>query len=117
MFFLVTKEFSFDAAHRLDNYHGKCENLHGHTWKIRITVKAPLKDTGIAFDFIDLKDIVTDRVIKKLDHTLLNDKIAQPSAEHIALWIQQQLTDIPLYEIVVWETATSFITLKVEGHI
>jgi len=112
---LVTKEFEFDAAHRLINYRGKCENLHGHRWKVQVTLKAPLQKDGIAFDFVELKKIVEEKVIKKLDHTYLNDLLPQPSTENIALWIWERLKEeLPLYEVKVWESPTSFVTYRGE---
>jgi len=111
---LVTKEFEFDAAHNLVNYEGRCENLHGHRWKVQVTVKAPVGDDGIAFDFVKLKEIVEEKVIKKLDHVYLNELLSQPSTENIALWIWQRLKDLPLYEVKVWESPTNFVTYKGE---
>jgi len=110
----VTKEFEFDAAHQLVNYDGKCENLHGHRWKVQVTVQAPLKKNGIAFDFTKLKEIVEERVIKKLDHAYLNDFFAQPSTENIAIWVWNNLKELPLYEVKVWESPTSWVTYRGE---
>lgn len=112
---LITKEFTFDSAHFLPNYNGKCERLHGHTYKTHVTIKAPVnKETGLAFDFVELKKIVKEHVIEKLDHYLLNDIIPISSAENIAIWIWDELAkqDLPLYEIKVWETPTSFCTYR-----
>ncbi len=113
----VTKEFKFDAAHFLTDYHGKCEKLHGHTYKLHVTVKGDVKEDGMVMDFVELKKIVNERVISKLDHSLLNDTIDNPSAENIAIWIWNRLKDISgakLYEIKVWETDTSFVTYRAE---
>lgn len=110
---LVSKDFTFDSAHNLPRYHGKCEHLHGHTFKIRVTVKAPLDTwSGMAFDFMALKKVVSERVVNVLDHTYLNEIIPNPSAEYIAIWIWRNLADLPMYEIKVWETPTSFITYQ-----
>jgi 6-pyruvoyltetrahydropterin/6-carboxytetrahydropterin synthase len=108
---LVTREFTFDAAHNLPRYHGKCEFLHGHTFKIQVTVRAPLDPwSGMSFDFHDLKGVVKSRVVDVLDHSYLNELIPNPSAECIALWAWQQLEDLPLHEIKIWETPTSHVT-------
>ena len=112
---LVTKEFKFDAAHFLTNYHGKCEKVHGHTYKLHVTVEGDVKSDGMVMDFAELKKIVNERVIDKLDHTSLNDTIENPSAENIAIWIWNELKDISeakLYEVKVWETETSFVTYR-----
>lgn len=113
---LISKEFDFDAAHRIVGYQGKCENLHGHRWKIRITLKAPVGESGIAFDFVKLKQIVQKKIISKLDHSYLNKIIRQPSSENIAIWIWNKLKGLPLEEIIVWESETSFVTYKGEDR-
>ncbi len=105
---------SFAAAHRLDNYQGKCEALHGHNWKVEVTVKAEhLNDIGIAIDFKDLKAI-TNRILDGLDHTCLNDIYPfteiNPSSENIAKYLyeelEKQLTDFPVTveKTSVWES-------------
>ncbi len=110
---LVTKEFTFDAAHQLPNYNGKCERLHGHTWRMQVTLKARInpKD-GIAFDFVELKKVVKERVLEKLDHSFVNDYLEHPSAENLCLFVARELHDLPLYEVKCWETATSYATYR-----
>lgn len=108
---LVTREFSFDAAHNLPRYEGKCERLHGHSYRLRVTVQAPLDAwSGLCFDFHDIKKTVNERVVKVLDHQYLNEFLPNPSAEHLAVWSWERLKDLPLHEIQVWETPTSFVT-------
>jgi 6-pyruvoyltetrahydropterin/6-carboxytetrahydropterin synthase len=110
---LVTKEFVFDAAHQLPDYDGKCERLHGHTWKLHVTVRSPVDPrSGIAFDFVMLKKIVMERVIDVLDHSFVNDFLEHPSAENICLFVWEKCRDLPLYEVKVWETPTSFATYR-----
>lgn len=110
---LVTKVFSFDGAHKLLNYNGKCENLHGHTWTIHVTVDAKVDESGIAFDFAELKKIVEDNVLDVLDHSYINEVIEHPSAENIALWMWGRLEEsIPIFEVKVFETPTSFVTYR-----
>ena len=84
---LLSKDFTFDAAHNLVNYHGKCERLHGHTYRLRVVVEGTPDAEGMIIDFIELKDIVKERILSRLDHSYINDIIPQPSAENIALWI------------------------------
>lgn len=110
---LITKEFTFDAAHFLTNYHGKCENLHGHTYKLHVTVEGDIKENGLVIDFIKLKDFVNKKIINKLDHSNLNDFFENPTAELVAKWIWGELNeikDVNLYEIKLWESPTSFVT-------
>lgn len=118
--FYVTKEFSFDAAHKLLSYHGKCENLHGHTYKLRVTVYGKPDDEGMVIDFIELKKMVKNNVLNKLDHSYINEVIEQPSAENISKWIYDRLKPVidndrrELHEITLWETPTSFVCYKGE---
>lgn len=112
---VLCKEFQFDAAHSLPGYKGKCKNLHGHTYKIRVCIKGPVNKEGFVIDFSELKDIVTKKVLDILDHTYLNDIIKQPTAENTAIWIWAQLKDsLPLHEIWVWETPSSFVIFRGE---
>ncbi len=119
----VTADFA--AAHFLRDYHGKCENLHGHNYKVYAHVRGRELDAGgMLIDFTILKDALR-AVIKKLDHTNLNDIAAfdqNPSAERIARFIYEQMLaslssqgldlsgkngGIKLYAIDVFETDTS----------
>jgi len=90
----VTKEFDFDSAHFLPNYYGKCERMHGHTYKLQVSVEGPVGENGLVIDFVILKKIVKENVLNKLDHQLLNDIIEAPSAENVTLWIWEQLIDL-----------------------
>ena len=115
---LLTKDFTFDAAHNLVNYHGKCERLHGHTYKLRVVVEGTPDSEGMIIDFIELKAIVKEKILSRLDHSYINEIISQPSAENIALWIWDELEEsvrrenCRLYEIHVWETADSRVILR-----
>lgn len=91
---LVTKEFDFDAAHFLTDYYGKCERLHGHTYKLAVTLEGMVQKNGLVLDFVVLKRIVKKQVLDKLDHYLLNDIIKNPSAERVVMWIWDQLKDL-----------------------
>ena len=78
----ITKQFSFEMAHALRNYDGLCRNIHGHSYKMDITLAGqPLHDetspkNGMVMDFGDLKRLVNEEIISLLDHALvLNDKI------------------------------------------
>ncbi len=108
----ISKEFTFDSAHFLKEYKGKCERLHGHTYRLRVTVEGPIQKNGLVMDFHKIKDVVEAQVLEHLDHHNLNEVIDQPSAENICVWIWGRLQKkIPqLAEIRVWETATSFAT-------
>ena len=76
----ITKRFSFEAGHALYGYDGKCKNLHGHSYKLSVTViGTPLTDKtnpkfGMVIDFTDLKRIVTEEIVDKFDHATIFNK-------------------------------------------
>jgi len=88
---LLTRKFKFDASHTLDWHQGKCKNLHGHTFNLEIQVNGPLNENSVVIDFIELKQIVTQHILDKLDHSHLNDTIQNPTAENTAIWIWNNL--------------------------
>jgi 6-pyruvoyltetrahydropterin/6-carboxytetrahydropterin synthase len=115
--FEVCVEQSFAAGHALRNYHGKCENVHGHNYKVRITVAGERLDaTGLLVDFIEVKRLMGD-VIDYLDHQFMNDlppfDDINPSAENIAKYFYDRISaglnggDARLSEVKIWETDTS----------
>src|SRR4029077_21285563 len=86
--FEVTVEDTFAAGHYLRNYKGKCENPHGHNYKIRVTLAgAELDKAGLLLDFKDLKEVMK-QTIDRLDHQMINDiepfTVLNPSAENLA---------------------------------
>lgn len=83
---ILIKEFEFDAAHNLINYHGKCERLHGHTYKLVVKLKGKPDHEDMVYDFVDLKRLVKKEVIEEFDHHYINDFIEQPTAENIAMY-------------------------------
>lgn len=110
----------FSSAHNLRGYKGKCEALHGHSWKVEARFeKEFLNDIGISVDFVILKARLKD-ILKKLDHTHLNRldifKKQNPSAENIARIIYQKLKDsvkekgLILKSVSVWESESSCAT-------
>lgn len=112
---LITKEFKFHAAHHLPNYHGECENVHGHTYRLKVTLEGEPRADGMIIDFVLMKKIVDEHVLSQLDHKDLNGVVENPSAENIVLWIWQELStkfprNVKLYEIKLWETETSSVT-------
>lgn len=111
--FNVSKEFTFAAAHALTKYHGSCEQLHGHNYRLRVTITGPLNKDDLVIDFVELKKIVQATVIQQLDHTNLNDRFPNPTCELIAQWIFQELKPhIPITTVQLWETDTSFVTYQ-----
>ena len=93
--FEVSVDETFAAAHNLRNYKGKCEDLHGHNYKVRVTLAGEsLDDIGLLFDFKDLK-LLLNEVIDRLDHQFLNDteefRNLNPSAENMAKHFYQEI--------------------------
>ncbi|MBT1679024.1 MULTISPECIES: 6-carboxytetrahydropterin synthase QueD [Curtobacterium] len=111
MNFTLTRAFAFQAAHILPWHSGKCARLHGHSYRLEVSVAGPLDDNGIVLDFSDLRDLVEDRIITPLDHTMLNDRFANPTVEMVAAWILTTLRDelALISGVRLWETATSFV--------
>lgn len=117
---LLCRDFKFDAAHNLIHYHGKCERLHGHTYRLRVVLEGEPDAEGMVFDFVDLKRAVNELVLDRLDHAYINDIIAQPTAEYISRWIFCEL-DAPLrrdncrlFEVQLWETEGSSVICRRE---
>lgn len=117
----VTKVFTFDSAHNLTKYNGKCENLHGHTYKLEVTVEGVVNDEGILIDFAELKSIVENEVVKKLDHMYLNDVLGfNTTCENIIVWMWERLETrlkterYHLYKIKLWETPTNFAEVDIK---
>ena len=113
----ISVEQDFDAAHFLRGYHGKCEALHGHRFRVVIKVKSSqVDDIGIAYDFRVLKQHLAD-ILARFDHTCLNDmppfdKI-NPSSENIASTIYKELqpklagAPVSISGVEVWESPQS----------
>ncbi len=119
---LLSKEFKFDSAHNLVEYHGKCEKLHGHTYRLRVTIQGKPGKDGMILDYGILKKIVTNNVISKVDHGYLNEIVPQSSTENLVVWMWSELelplsgNNYSLYEIKLWETETSFVTYRGEDY-
>ena len=130
---VVYKDFQFDSAHKLENKEkpqawnqttfGKCYATHGHTYKLRVGVRGVLDEySGMIINFVELKRIVFESVLSKVDHSYLNDcelfpKDCPVTAEHMVLSFWTILANefrkigITLQEICLWETATSFVKM------
>ncbi|MBL7749531.1 MAG: 6-carboxytetrahydropterin synthase [Chitinophagaceae bacterium] len=140
----LTKIFTFDTAHALENYPGKCRHIHGHTYKLYVTVKGGVLDQkghpydGMIIDFTDLKKWVGSAVIDRFDHALLlregstlaalqfpeREKIYltryQPSCENMLVDIIERLEEsipagLTLSKVKLYETPTSYAEWEMEN--
>jgi 6-pyruvoyltetrahydropterin/6-carboxytetrahydropterin synthase len=119
----VTVEAGFSSGHYLRNYHGRCENPHGHNYKVRVTLSgAELDATGLLLDFKMLKQVMRP-VIDRIDHRMLNElepfTTLNPSAENIARYFYQQTNEqlagmtegrVRVKDCTIWETDTTSAT-------
>ncbi|MEI6222060.1 MAG: 6-carboxytetrahydropterin synthase [bacterium] len=133
---IITKEFVFDAAHKLmredwsdeqnADVFGKCFSLHGHTYRLQVSVKGPVDAGGMVINFTDLSQIVKEEIITYFDHKYLNelpDFLSRPpTCEHFALVIFGKLNPliskekIRLETVVLFETPTSWARLEREDY-
>lgn len=117
---LVSKEFTFDSAHHLHSYEGKCQNLHGHTYRLQVIMRGKTDDRGIVIDFADIKRLTKEYILDRLDHKYLNEALPpmNTTAENMVVWIYEQLhqaligeadfSHVKLEEVRLWETPTSY---------
>jgi 6-pyruvoyltetrahydropterin/6-carboxytetrahydropterin synthase len=114
----IRKQFAFEAAHVLPYHNGKCSRLHGHSYRLDVTVEGTVQSegaaTGMVIDFDDLARVVRGSILDKLDHTHLNDTIENPTSENIIAWIWQRLEPqlAGLRELTLWETANACAILR-----
>jgi 6-pyruvoyltetrahydropterin/6-carboxytetrahydropterin synthase len=118
--FEICVEHTFAAAHALRNYRGKCENLHGHNYRVQVAIAgAELDENGLLYDFAELKSRLR-ATSAYLDHQNINelkpfDQI-NPSAENLAKFIcgeiQKDLKNAAVSWVKVWETDTSAATYR-----
>ncbi len=131
----ITKEFHFDAAHRLwsanlseqENLqlYGKCSRLHGHAYRLQVTVSGPLRDNGMIIHFSEFKTFVRQKLLNRYDHSYLNELeeyLDLPvTAENMVRYIFQVLENtlhsigIVLESVALYETPSSWATMSREG--
>jgi 6-pyruvoyltetrahydropterin/6-carboxytetrahydropterin synthase len=115
----IKVEGSFSSAHNLRGYKGRCEDLHGHNWKVEVKVESKkLNKIGMVMDFKVLKSKL-NAVLDELDHKYLNNeryfKKINPTSENITKYIYDQLTayGLKLKSVTVWESENSSATYEV----
>jgi 6-pyruvoyltetrahydropterin/6-carboxytetrahydropterin synthase len=110
-------ELHFCASHRLPRHPGACRNLHGHNYRLCVSLEGPVDpETGMVADFLHVKKVCQERVIARLDHTDLNALLENPTAENIAVWIWNELVaHLPLLsEVTLYETHDCFVRYRGE---
>jgi 6-pyruvoyltetrahydropterin/6-carboxytetrahydropterin synthase len=123
--FEVMIERNFSSAHQLRGYKGKCENLHGHNYRVEIYARGrELDNIGLLVDFGELKT-AADEVVRYLDHRNINelppfDEELNPSAENLARYILERVAAqvgderVEVYKVRCFETPTSVATYQVD---
>ena len=120
--FEVSVEQTFAAGHALRNYHGKCENVHGHNYRVLVTIQGQQLDSiGLLVDFVEVKKLM-GRVVDRLDHQFINElapfDIINPSAENMAKYFYDEISTglgaspVRVGEVKVWETDTASATYR-----
>jgi 6-pyruvoyltetrahydropterin/6-carboxytetrahydropterin synthase len=122
--FQVSVDETFSSGHALRGYKGKCENVHGHNYKVRVTLEGPqLDSTGLLYDFTHLKRVIRE-IVGGVDHKFLNDlapfDVINPSAENLAKYFYdettRQMNAMPdgarITSITIWETDTTSATYR-----
>jgi 6-pyruvoyltetrahydropterin/6-carboxytetrahydropterin synthase len=122
--FEVAVEQGFASAHALRNYKGRCENVHGHNWKVRVVIEGEkLDQTGMLVDFLDVRSLLNE-ILDRIDHQFLNEippfDVINPSAENIAEYFYQQMTGrlaetpvpVSIREVKIWETEIQSATYR-----
>ena len=125
--FQVSVEETFSSGHALRGYKGKCENPHGHNYRVQVTLEGPQLDhIGLLVDFTHLKEVMR-AIIKRLDHQFINDlepfTTVNPSAENMAKYFYDEvsgnLKGLPagahVSDVIVWETDTAMAKYR-PGH-
>ena len=123
---MVSKEFTFDAAHHLYDYDGKCKALHGHTYHLQLAVSGMLDNRAMAVDFGDIKQIYKDHLEPYLDHRYLNESLPymNTTAENMVYRIFKQLEqylpkerDTRVEYVRLYETPTSYAEFRREWEL
>jgi 6-pyruvoyltetrahydropterin/6-carboxytetrahydropterin synthase len=114
----VVREYTFDAAHYLSWHAGKCKAMHGHTYRVEVTIAGELNHDGVVMDFADLDEVVERAVISVFDHTLLNELLPNPTAELLAQDICMRIESegVALSELRLWETPRGSVRIRREAR-
>jgi 6-pyruvoyltetrahydropterin/6-carboxytetrahydropterin synthase len=113
----VTCTFTFEAAHHLTWHPGRCRNVHGHSYRLDVSVEAPLDANGVVLDFDTLQEVVRTQVVDRWDHRDLNEVLENPTAELLAHRAWELLSDggLELAALRLWETGDSWVDVTRAG--
>lgn len=125
--FEVSVDYSFAAGHALRGYKGKCENVHGHNYKVRVAVSGEqLNSTGLLMDFVDMRAVIK-AVVDPLDHRFLNDLTPfdrlNPSAENLAKYFYEEIATrirdrgLRVQAVTIWETDLTSATFRPDANL
>lgn len=109
----VTCTFTFEAAHHLPWHPGRCRAVHGHSYRLDVTVGGPLDERGVVLDFDEVRDVVAREVVGPWDHSDLNAVLDNPTAELLAAraWELLEAAGLPLARLRLWETRRAWVEL------
>ena len=112
----ITKEITFDSAHMLSNYNGKCNNLHGHTYKLQIEVEGDVNTkTCMLIDFNELKEIINSNIMRMFDHALIfSDSSHREEAEE-ALYEWAKKYNKKYYEMSYGKTTCEYMAPEIKN--
>ncbi len=111
----LTVEFGFSAAHHLAEADSRCRTVHGHNYKLLVTLDGPVRaGDGMVMDFHELDDAVSERVVSRLSNADLNQLLDCPTAERLVEWIADQLEEVlpQLLCIRLYETPRYYVTWR-----
>lgn len=106
--YVLRLKHHFESAHRLENYHGKCAEMHGHRWEVEVRIETESLENDMVADFDEIK-----KVIDKLDHVCLNDVLDfNPTAENLARHLKEKIDSETglVSEVTLWESPDAAIT-------
>lgn len=109
----VSRSFSFEAAHHLPRHPGKCRRLHGHHYRLAVTVEGPVDPDGMVLDFGRIETVVEREIVARWDHRCLNDFLDNPTAELVAAraWAVLEEAGLAIVALQLWETPDSMVEL------
>lgn len=125
----IKRIFTFDSAHYLPGHSGKCAGMHGHTYKLEVTVArndGQLNESGssegMVMDFTDLNRIIKEEIIDKVDHKILNEVFEfRTTSENLAAHFYQVISgklkayDVVVHKVALWETPNSCVEVGYEN--